>query len=134
VSVETTSLVDIGVEDELEGGTATGKQVVVKGALEVAEDLLHCYEMGLSRVMHMEAHLSGRIGDVGLGECEVLESPGQTTVGSRVTDGVAHVRGDLGLSVDRRGAELEVALASTLKDVLSVLVLVQEEDVGVLLH
>jgi hypothetical protein len=58
----------------------------------------------------------------------------KTTVGSRVNDGVAHVRGDLGLSVDRRGAELEVALASTLKDVLSVLVLVQEEDVGVLLH
>jgi hypothetical protein len=45
-----------------------------------------------------------------------------------------HVRGDLGLSVDRCGAGLVVAHASMLKDVLSVLALVKEETIRSLLH
>jgi hypothetical protein len=55
-------------------------------------------------------------------------------VSSRVTDRGAHVGGDLGLSVDRRGARLAVAHASALKDIPSVLALVQEEVVVSLLH
>jgi hypothetical protein len=42
--------------------------------------------------------------------------------------------GDLGLSVDRRGAWLAVTHASTLKDVPSILALVEEEVVGPLLY
>jgi hypothetical protein len=46
----------------------------------------------------------------------------------------AHVRGDLGLIVDRRGAGFAVAHASTLKDVPSILALVEEEAVKPLLY
>jgi hypothetical protein len=47
---------------------------VVEGALEVAEDAFHNCEMGLMGVMHVEAHLLDRIGDVKPGEGEELES------------------------------------------------------------
>jgi hypothetical protein len=50
-----------------------------------------------------------------------LESSGQATVGSRVTDRGTHVKGDLGMSVYQRGARLAVAHASVFKDILSVL-------------
>jgi hypothetical protein len=82
----------------------------------------------------VEAHLLDRVGNVGPGEGEVLESPSQAAVGSRVADGGPHVEGDLGLSVDRRGAGLAVADASTLKEVLSILTLVEEEVVRLLLY
>jgi hypothetical protein len=55
-------------------------------------------------------------------------------VGSWVADRRSHIGGDLGLSVDRRGAGLAVAHASTLKDVPSILVLVEEEVVIPLLY
>jgi hypothetical protein len=80
------------------------KQVVVEGTLEVPEDALHNCEMRLTRVVHVEEHLLDRVGNVKSGEGEILESPSQAVVGSRVADGCPHVGGDLGLSVDRRGA------------------------------
>jgi hypothetical protein len=46
----------------------------------------------------------------------------------------AHVREDLDLSVDRRGARLAVAHASTLKDIPNILALVEEEVVRPLLY
>jgi hypothetical protein len=42
--------------------------------------------------------------------------------------------GDLGLSVDQHGTGLAVAHANTLKDVPSILALVEEEAVGPLLY
>jgi hypothetical protein len=63
------------------------KQAVVEGALEAPKDMLHSHEMGLTRVMHVEAHLLDRLGNAMPGEGEVLESPSQITVDSRVTDG-----------------------------------------------
>jgi hypothetical protein len=80
----------------------------------------------------VEAHLLYHVGNGGPGEGEVLESPSQAAVGSRVTYGAPRVGGDLGLGVDRRG--LAVAHARTLKDVLSILALVEEEAVRLLLY
>jgi hypothetical protein len=60
---------------------------VVEGALEVPEDVLRGREMGLTGVAHVEAHLLDRVGNVRPGEGEVLESPSQAAVCSRVTDG-----------------------------------------------
>jgi hypothetical protein len=37
-------------------------------------------------VVHVEAHLLDRIGNVGSSEGEVLESPSQVVIGSRVAD------------------------------------------------
>jgi hypothetical protein len=124
VSVGTTGPVSISVDDEVRRRDATKKQAVVQGALEVPKDALHDREMGLTGVVHVEAHLLDSVGNVEPGEGEVLESPNQAAVDSRVTDGGPHV-GDLGLSVDRCGAGLAVAHA-TLKDVSSILALVEE--------
>jgi hypothetical protein len=85
--------------------------------------------MGLTRVVHVKPHLLDYVGDVRSGESEVLESSDQASVGNWVADRSTHVRGDLGLSVHRRGAGLAVAHASVLKDIPSVLALVQEEVV-----
>jgi hypothetical protein len=87
-----------------------------------------------SRVVHVEAHLLYHVGNGGLGEGEVLESPSQAAVGSWVTYGAPRVGGDLGLGVNRREVGLAVAHASTLKDDLSILALVEEEAVGLLLY
>jgi hypothetical protein len=87
VSVETTGLVSINVNDEVCCRGAAKKQVEVEGALEVPKDALRGREMGLTKVVHVEAHLSDRIGNVRPGEGEVLESPSQAAVGSRVADG-----------------------------------------------
>jgi hypothetical protein len=74
------------------------KQAVVEGALEVLKDALHGREIGLMRVVHVEAHMLDRVGNVGPGEGEVLKSPSQVAVGSRVKDGGPDVGGDLGAS------------------------------------
>jgi hypothetical protein len=63
------------------------KQVVFESALEVPKDALHAREMGLMGLVHVEAHLLNRVGNVGPGEGEVLESPDQTALGSRIADG-----------------------------------------------
>jgi hypothetical protein len=87
MSVGTTDPVSISVDEEVRCRGATKKQAVVEGALEVLEDVLRDREMGLTRVVHVKAHLLDRIGNVGPGEGDVLESPNQAAVGSRVTDG-----------------------------------------------
>jgi hypothetical protein len=134
VSVGTTDPVSISVDDEVRCRGTVKKQAEVEGALEVPKDALCGREMGLTRVVHVEAHLLDRIGNVRSGEGKVLESPSQAAVGSRVTDGGPHVGGNLFLSVDQRGAWLPVAHASMLKDVLSILALVEEEVVRPLLY
>jgi hypothetical protein len=133
-SVGTTGPVSISVDDEVRCRGTVKKQAVVEGALEVPKDALRGREMGLTGVMHVEAHLLDRIDNVGPGEGEVLESLSHAAVGSRVANGGPHVGGDLGLSVDCHGAGLAVAHASTLKDVPSILALVEEEAVGPLLY
>jgi hypothetical protein len=107
---------------------------VVEGTLEVPEDALHNREMRLTRVVHVEAHLLDRVGNVRSGEGEVLESPSQVVVDSRVVDGCPHVRGDLGLSVDRRGAGLTATHVSMLKNVLSILAMMEEEAIRPLFY
>jgi hypothetical protein len=59
---------------------------MVKGALKVSNDALHGREMGLTRVVHVEAHMLDRVGNVRSGEGEVLENPSQVVVGSWVMD------------------------------------------------
>jgi hypothetical protein len=81
-SVETTGPVSISVDDEVRRRGVVKKQTVVEGALEVSKDALRDREMGLMRVVHVEAHLLDHVGNVGPSEGEVLESPSQTTVGS----------------------------------------------------
>jgi hypothetical protein len=55
--------------------------------MEVPKDAFYSREMGLTGVLHVETHLLDRVGNVGLSEGEVLESPSQATVSNRVNDG-----------------------------------------------
>jgi hypothetical protein len=87
MSVGTTEPDNISVDDEVQRRGTTKKQAKVEGALEVLKDALRGREMGLTRVMHVEAHLLDCVGNVGPGESEVLESPSQAAIGSRVADG-----------------------------------------------
>jgi hypothetical protein len=134
MSVRTTRLVNISVDDELRWRGETKKQTVVEGALEVAEDPLHNHEMGLSRVIHVEAHLLDCVGDVEPGEGEVLREP-RPSYGRRLGcwRGCSCQRRPC-LSVDQCGAGLAVAHASALKDISSILALVEEEVIDSLLH
>jgi hypothetical protein len=75
VSVGTTGPVSISVDDEVRCRGTAKKQVVVEDALEVPKDAFRDCEMGLTGVVHVEAHLLDRVGNVGPGEDEVLESP-----------------------------------------------------------
>jgi hypothetical protein len=74
-SVRTTSPVSISLDDEVRRRGTAKKQAVVEGALEVPKDALCGCEMGLTGVVHVEAHLLDRVGNVGSGEGEVPESP-----------------------------------------------------------
>jgi hypothetical protein len=56
----------------------------------------------------MQAHLLDGVGDIWLGEGEVLERAGQAPVGRRVGNQGPIVLRELRLSVDRRGAGLAV--------------------------
>jgi hypothetical protein len=133
-SVGTTGPVSFCVDDEIQRRGTVKKQAVVESALEVPKDALRSREMGRTGVMHVETHLLDSVGNIGPDEGEVLERPNQATIGSRVAEGGPHVGGDLGLSVDRHGAGLAVPHASTLKNVPSILALVEEEAVGPLLY
>jgi hypothetical protein len=84
-NVRTTGPLSFSVDDEVRRRGTAKEQNVVEGAIDVMEDALRGREMGLTRIMHVEKYLD-YIGDVRPGEGEVLESPDQATVGSRVAD------------------------------------------------
>jgi hypothetical protein len=90
------------------------EEVVVEGAVEVAQDPLEISEIGLPRGVHMQAHLLDGVGDVGPGEGVVLERTGQAPVRRRVGDRGPVVLIELHLSVDRCGTGFEVGHASSL--------------------
>jgi hypothetical protein len=104
------------------------------GALEVSEDTLDNSEMGLTRIMHVKTHLLDCIGDVRPGEGKLLESPDQALGDSRVTNRGPCVGGYIDLSIHEHGTRLVVGHTNTIKDIQSVLELLQEEFVGSLLH
>jgi hypothetical protein len=59
-----------------------------KRALNVAQDALDGRQVLRARVVHMKTHLLNGVRDVRVREGEVLKSPGETPVLSRVGDGV----------------------------------------------
>jgi hypothetical protein len=134
VNVGTTGPVNISVDDEIRCRGVVKKQVVVEGALEIPKDALHGREIGLTGGVHVEAHLLDRVGNVGHGEGEVLESPSHAAVGSRVADGGPMLEETLARVSTDMEQGFVVAHASTLKDAPSILALVEEEVVEPLLY
>jgi hypothetical protein len=74
-SVGTTGPISVSVDDVVRCRGVVKKQAVVEGALEVPKDAVRGCEMGLTGVVHVEAHLLDHVGNVRSGEGEVLESP-----------------------------------------------------------
>src|SRR6185369_9666786 len=77
--------------------------------------------------MHMETALLTSIGEVRPSEGEVLQSVGQTPVGSRISHRITQISRQLRLSVDRSGAGLAISHPSPLQNIECVLPLVKEK-------
>src|SRR6185312_4178782 len=77
--------------------------------------------------MHMETDLLDSVGEVRSGESEVLQSAGQTPVGSRISHRITQISRQLRLSVDRSGAGLAINHPSPLQNIECVLPLVKEK-------
>jgi hypothetical protein len=58
------TIMPVSVDDDLGRRGVTKKLTVIEGALVVAEDVLHDHEIGLTRVVHVKAHLLDCVGDV----------------------------------------------------------------------
>jgi hypothetical protein len=55
-----------------------------KRSLDVVQDALNGRQVLFAQVVHVKTHLLNNIGNVRARECEVLESPGETPILSRV--------------------------------------------------
>ena len=75
----------------------------------------------------METDLLNSVGEVQPSEDEVLQSAGQTPVGSRISHQITQISRQLRLSVDRSGAGLAISHPSPLQDIEGVLPLVKEK-------
>jgi hypothetical protein len=85
------------------------------------------------RVVDVKAHLLNYV-DVKPDESEVLERPVQATIGSWLANRGTHVGGDLGLGAHICSVWFAITHASVLKDISTILALVQKEVVMSLLH
>jgi hypothetical protein len=82
----------------------------------------------------MEADLLGGVGDVGAGERQVLEDPGEAPELSQISNRRPKSNRDFGLCVHGHRDRLAVHHASMLKDVESELALSEEESVCLMLY
>jgi hypothetical protein len=82
----------------------------------------------------MEADLLGGVGDVGAGERQVLEDPGEALELSQISNRRPKSSRDIGLCVHGHRDRLAVHHASILKDVESELALSEEESVCLILY
>jgi hypothetical protein len=106
----------------------------VQGASQIAQDALHRGEVRLPGIVHMKANLMYGIGDVEVGDRQVLQGPGEAPELSRIRNRRPKRGGDLGLCVHGHRDWLAVHQASTLKDVKSELALSEEETICLMLY
>jgi hypothetical protein len=83
--------------------------------------------------MHVEADLLDDVGDIGAGECQVLEGPNEAPEVNRISN-MPKLGGDLGMHVHRRRNWLAVHHAISFKNVESKLTLSEEEPVSLILY
>jgi hypothetical protein len=84
--------------------------------------------------MHMKTNLLDNVGDVGVGERQVLESLDEASKQRWISNRRIGSGGDLGLCVYGRRDRLAVHHASTLKNIESELALSEEESIGLVLY
>src|SRR4051812_29717998 len=91
----------------------------------IPENTLHQGPMGVTRSMHVEAHLLDIILNVRARQGEVLESTDDGAVEGCVGRRRALNEGHLGLRVDRHGSSLAVKHAILLQDLVGILLLMK---------
>jgi hypothetical protein len=107
----------------------TQKKTVVRHPLEVAQDVLHGCQMGLSRIMHMQIDLLHNIGDVGSCEGQVLESPCNAPKLGSILNRRLGVCSELCLEVDQNRARLTISHGCMLDDVQRVSAVMEEHPI-----
>jgi hypothetical protein len=90
--------------------------------------------VGLPWIMHVEVDLLDDVGDIGAGELQVLEGPGEAPEVSRISNRRPGLGRNLGLRVHWRQNRLAVYHASLLKNIESKLTLSEEELVRLMLY
>jgi hypothetical protein len=73
--VRATHPICISVERQLRGGRASQEEAKIQGAPWIIQGVSHGGEVGLPRIMHVEANLLDDVGDVRMGERQILEGP-----------------------------------------------------------
>jgi hypothetical protein len=90
--------------------------------------------VGLLVIVHVEADLLDGVGDVRVGECQVLEGPNEAPKLSRINNWRLRLGGELGLCVHWRRNRLAVHHGSSLKNIKSKLMLSEEEPIRLMLY
>jgi hypothetical protein len=131
-SVRAASPVGVGVDDQV-GAVRAGQQVEAGRPTKIAQDALHGRQVGLSRVVHVQADLLHGISDVGLCESQVLEGSGNTLKLRGVCNRRPRVISQLRLEVDWSRTRLAVCHDCPLEDVKHVGALVEEQPFWMML-
>jgi hypothetical protein len=71
----------------------------VQGASQIAQDVLHRGEVRLPGITHVEGDLLDDVGDVRMGECQVVEGPDEAPEVSQICNRRPGGGRDLGLHV-----------------------------------
>ena len=106
-------------------------QAIVCSATEISQDAFDELHVRIARGMHEETHLLYRIGEIGPSEFEVLKGSGEATVLGGVVKETTIMGRQLGFCVDGSGDWLVVEHLGTFKDLEYILLLTQEQAVGV---
>jgi hypothetical protein len=128
-SVRAASPVGVGVDDQVGAGRAAQQQAEVGRPAKIAQDALHDRQVGLSRVVHVQADLLHGVSDVGPCERQVLEGSGNTLKLRGVRNRRPRVVSQLHLEVDWSRTRLAVCHDCPLEDVKRVDALVEEQPV-----
>jgi hypothetical protein len=128
-SVRAAIPVGVGVDDQVGVGRAAQQQAEVGCPTKIAQDVLHGRQVGLPRVMHVQADLLHGISDVGPCERQVLEGSGNTLKLRGVHNRRPRVISQLHLQVDWSRTRLAVRHDCPLEDVKRVGALVEEQPI-----
>jgi hypothetical protein len=97
--------------------------------LQLTQTVLHHDEVGLPRVIHVEADLLDGVGDVEVDEHQVLEDTNEVPKLSRINNRRPGLSGDIGLRIHGCRNWLVIHHVDAFKDVKSILVLREEEPI-----
>ena len=97
------------------------------GALHIPQDTLEHRQMRLSRVVHEETHMLNSVGEIQMGQREVLESTYEAAVLGSILHWSAIRSGELSSSVHRCRYRVTLGHAGTLEQIHSILALGEEE-------